>query len=301
MKIAFIVLCHKNPKQINNYLNKLLEYDSEVFVHIDKKNYSMKNELTQNKRIHILPIEDSYSVDWGGINMIKATLALIKEVKKSKSNYDYVWLVSGQDYVISNTRKVIDYLNKNDKYNFIEIIDDSNKEYKRYNKLYEIAYPSWITKDKVYIKVIKRLYMLITGGFTYTFRIFRRKKPLNYKFAFGSQWWTLRTEAAFYILDFTENNPNFINYFNKSIIPDECFFQTIIFNSIHYKNIKNNLCYVNWKNNRRSPETIKTEDLKKLKEINKKYFMARKFDLNLEPNIFNEIDSIVIEGDSNEI
>ena len=206
MKIAFIVLCHKNPKQVNSYLNKLLEFDSEIFIHIDKKNYSIKDEILKNKRINILPEEKSYSVDWGGINMIKATLALINEVKNSSIKFDYVWLVSGQDYVINKPKVVLNYLQKNKEFNFIEIIDENDKKYKRYNKLYEIAYPTWITKDKFYIKIIKRMYMLLTGGFTYTFKVFRRKKPLNYKFAFGSQWWTLKTDTAFYILDFVESN-----------------------------------------------------------------------------------------------
>ena len=37
MKIAFLILCHKNPKQINYLLETLNDIDVSFYIHIDKK------------------------------------------------------------------------------------------------------------------------------------------------------------------------------------------------------------------------------------------------------------------------
>jgi hypothetical protein len=53
--------------------------------------------------------------------------------------------------------------------------------------------------------------MLFTGGFNHTFKIFKRKKPIDYNFQFGSQWWTLTYDAVMYILDYCNNNSAIID------------------------------------------------------------------------------------------
>ena len=130
--------------------------------------------------------------------------------------------------------------------------------------------------------------MLITGGFEYTFKLFRRKKSFNFDFQFGSQWWTLTSDCAFSILEYCDDNPDFVNYFEHCMIPDECFFQTIFMSSKYANKKKNYLTYVNWKNDRRSPETLTIEDYDKLSSIENKFF-ARKFDIKIDKRIIEKI------------
>lgn len=37
MKLAILLLCHKNPEQVNLFLETLRHPDIEFFIHIDKK------------------------------------------------------------------------------------------------------------------------------------------------------------------------------------------------------------------------------------------------------------------------
>lgn len=37
MKLAILLLCHKNPEQINLFLETLHHPDIEFFIHVDKK------------------------------------------------------------------------------------------------------------------------------------------------------------------------------------------------------------------------------------------------------------------------
>lgn len=291
MKFAFLLLCHKNPKQINMLLNKLEEFDCDIYIHIDKKKYLEIIDLISRKgNIYVIEYDESYDIKWGGVEMVSATLSLIEKVRKSGKNYDYLWLLSGQDYIIKNSSYIVENMKKNPNCNYIEIIDKNNKKYNSYKKLYDVYYWNWMTKNKLICKVIKRLYMILTGGFSHTLPIFKRKKPFPFEFYFGSQWWTLKQEVAYQILEYTNNNPRVVDFFKHSIIPDECFFQTIIMSLPYKKTIKNNLTFVNWKNNRRSPETLTINDYNLL--INhKKYYFARKFDIDIDQKIIDELNN----------
>lgn len=287
MKIAYIMLCHKNAEQINTLVNELLKNDADVYIHLDLKS-NIRDEIIKNERVILLDEKECYSVSWGGNDMIKATLSLLNKVKQSNKKYDYVWLVSGQDFPIVSAEEIEKRLSENKETNYIEIIEDS-KEYNRYNKLYEIWYPKWITKNNNFIKSIKRIYMILTGGFNHTFKIFKRKKPIDYNFQFGSQWWTLTYGAAMYILDYCNNNPKYLKYFEHCIIPDECFFQTLFMASPYRNKRKTNLTFVNWKGDRRSPSTLTIEDKEMLKDKSKDFCIARKFDFEIDSEIIKII------------
>ena len=105
MKIAYIMLCHKNAEQVNTLVNELLKNDADVYIHLDLKS-NIRDEIIKNERVIILDEKECYSVSWGGNDMIKATLSLLNKVKQSNKKYDYVCLVSGQDFPIVSTEEI---------------------------------------------------------------------------------------------------------------------------------------------------------------------------------------------------
>lgn len=294
MKIAYIVLCHKNANQINLMIENLLKNNSDVFLHIDLKS-DIEEKINKREHLYILPKSQSYSIDWGSNNMILATLNLLKFVRNTNNDYDYICLLSGQDFPIVNYKRINETFEQNKGYNFIDIIDKDTLEYKKYKKLYEIWYPKWITKNNVLIKIIKRIYMIVTGGFYHTFSIFKRKKPFDFEFEFGSQWWALTSKCAYNILDYCEKNKEYIEYFNHCIIPDESFFQTLFMSSPYVKLRKDNLTFVNWGKNRRSPEILNENDYEKILKASEKKCFARKFDESLDRNILMRINEMLKE------
>ena len=65
--------------------------------------------------------------------------------------------------------------------NYIETIVPGQERYDWYRKLYEMAYPSWINKNSIPVKVIKRLYIAVTGedtGIPFKASLFIRRKTL---------------------------------------------------------------------------------------------------------------------------
>ena len=69
MKIAILILCHKNPKQINLLLDKLNHQDIDCYIHIDKK-ADFANKITKRSNIVLLPDEQRVSVEWAQICLL---------------------------------------------------------------------------------------------------------------------------------------------------------------------------------------------------------------------------------------
>ena len=296
MKIAFIMLCHKNSEQINRFIEKLEKFDCEIFIHCDMKNIEIREKIVHASNIHILSEQDSFDIKWGGTEMVSATLSLLRNVvdfsESTKVKFDYVWLLSGQDYIIQTPQNIITEMAKNKKINYLNITPNNSKKYLSYLKRCDIKYfnPNWITKNNFLVKVIKNIYMIITGGRHHTFKIFKRRKPFEGEFYFGSQWWTLTWECINYILNYCNENKNYIKFFNNTIVPDECFFQTIVMNSPFKNTVKDNLTFVNWGKNNRSPELITKSQLSEILKNNNKYYFARKFDISIDKSVIDKID-----------
>ena len=103
IKIAYIILCHKNANQINKLIKKLNLENCDFFLHIDKKS-SIEEDIIKNNHIFVLPNDKRVDVKWGDISMIEATVNLMESVFASKTKYDYIWLISGQDFPLKKIK-----------------------------------------------------------------------------------------------------------------------------------------------------------------------------------------------------
>lgn len=75
MKLAVLLLCHKNAEQINLFLDTLKHPDIEFFIHMDKK-ANIVDQIEQRPDIHILPDCLRVDVRWGEFSQTQATLNL---------------------------------------------------------------------------------------------------------------------------------------------------------------------------------------------------------------------------------
>lgn len=80
MKIAYLILCHTDPKHIRRLINKLTyKTDNRCFVHIDKKSnlVNFKKELNDLPQTTIL--KNRTDISWGSYSSIDATIDLMRE------------------------------------------------------------------------------------------------------------------------------------------------------------------------------------------------------------------------------
>lgn len=63
MKIAILIQCHKNPKQINLLLERLNHPDIDCYLHIDKK-ADFTDKIIHRENVFVLPDDSVFR--WNG-------------------------------------------------------------------------------------------------------------------------------------------------------------------------------------------------------------------------------------------
>lgn len=285
LKIAFLILAHKNPSQIAAFIDVLDCEQNTFFIHIDKKSDIMNDssiEKLKNKK-NVFFAKRREEVSWGGYGDVAATLNLLRECL-ARGECDYVSLHSGQDLPIKNKYEIKDYLKKNHGTEFINF--------------HEIPLEGWLPDNG--LERIRYFWFVEEYGLDKSYVLYEDQIRLNIERKFidnlhpygGSQWWTITRECAQYITDYINGNPSYCDFFKYTLLPDEVFFQTIILNSnFKEKVVNDNLTYIDWKTGPQYPRLLTKSDFHKLMVSNKLF--ARKFDVSGDSRIIQMIVSEV--------
>lgn len=278
MKLAFLIQAHKNLEQLSLLIDYLKKNSCDSYVHIDKKNKKLQEELMEKYKnvegIYIL--DKTRKVNWSGFSQVEATLDMMKLA--NQNNYDYISLISGQDLLIRPVLEFKEFLNNNKGKNFIEFEDIGNKRWRleKYSFFRENPNNRKISY-RILDNIIRRLQPKTIKKNTFY---------SNLDLYFGSQWFTITGEAVNYILKEISNIKK--DEFRYASCPDEHIFQIILLNSeFKSKCINNNLRYIDWHDCKNSPKTLEIKDFERLKFSSN--FIARKFDLDLEKELIKKI------------
>ena len=88
----------------------------------------------------------------------------METVLESGKEYDYYWLISGQDYPIKSNDQIDAFLSENRGTNYIEIIDTTSLSHLTKVKRNELYYPQWMVQRNMFCIIIKKAYSIISGG-----------------------------------------------------------------------------------------------------------------------------------------
>lgn len=281
MRLAFLIQCHKNAEQINCLLDVLKNDNVDFYIHLDKKS-NIENQIQKRDDIYFLSECERIDVKWGTFSQVQATLNLLNKAISVKK-YDYYFLISGQDFPIRAVENLLNFLTNNENCNFLNLFPSLNNGLQRqnnYDKRNQIVFCEWLLKRTFLIRVIRRLWVAVTGGYNKTFKLFKRENNLNVKFYFGSSWWCLNSVFVCYLKKYLTETPQYIEFFKKTSCPDESFFQTLLMNSPFADTRRDYLHYIDWAERKSSPKNLSMDDLPLILESNK--FMARKIDGDFE-------------------
>ena len=299
MRIAVLILCHNNPDKVNRLISALCDQDIDTFVHIDKKSDIKKDAIINSGNVKLLPDEYRINVKWAQFSQIEAEINLLKYATNI-DDYGYYVLLSGSDYPIVPISVLKDYLLTNNGSNFVNLYNSLNYnndgKANHYDKCNDIAYSDWLLTRYGFSRVIRRLWVAITGGYNHTFSIFKRKLDSKIKFYFGSQWWALSKDFVNWALDQSRLNSRYVSFYRKCSTPDESFFQTLMMNSKFSNTRKDYLHYIDWTKNDNSPKELLAEDYDKI--IGSGKFFARKIN---DESLMNMIDKHISDYNVNEV
>lgn len=285
---AQILLVHKNPEQVNAFVQQLaIDCRADVYIHIDAKcSDAMVRAIASGPRVSVL--KERVSVSWGDHNMIDATLLLLRAVRASGKNYDFVCLNSGQDLLVR--AGLAAHLARNRGMIFMQA--KRCESHDPHNFYWRIRWPR-ITRNRYEWALHPYRLLRAAMGVLYmrglNLRPNPRNLPENWFFYHGAQWFCLSGEAAEYILDYLDRNPAFEAVFKDSLVPDMSFFQTLIMNSPLANQVTGaHLTYLNFGETYRDKNHAVVLTMKDVPAIeNSGGFFARKFDQTVDADVIH--------------
>lgn len=299
IRIAYLILVHKNPAQVGRLLKRLYYPGCLFYIHVSASTtLTSFQEAAQGipaEAIHF--IQKRTRVRWGDFSVTTAILNGLVEVLNVKPEPDFIFLMSGQDYPLVSNDVLLSYLDTHSNRNFIQcdlISTPENEHLAERLNTYRIPLGPGRTityPNKNPDSAKKRL---LNQVLTYSRLLpISRPVPLNYTPYFGSNWFRIKPHAARYMLDFLRQHSAFIPYFRYVLVPEEYIFQTILANtpdtalrdSLH----NDNFTYAHWD---RPAELysvpLDMSDAQALKSSGK--FFARKFDETHNSTILDWLD-----------
>ncbi|MNX87332.1 Core-2/I-Branching enzyme [compost metagenome] len=226
-------------------------------------------------------IKNRITCNWGGNSFLQAIISSVKEVLSLKKDYDFINLLSAQDYPLTSAENIYQYFKDKTGMNFISYEDAQDSIWQaqaalRYEKYH---FTDFNFKYKYFIQ--KTLNKIAPA----------RKFPLRMKLYGGnkSSWWIISNETAIYLTESLTNNLKLNRFLKYSWGTDEFVLTTLIMNSpLKNKTINNNLRYIDWSEGNAHPKLLGTSDFDSIK--NSKMLFARKFDIDSDSNVLDRID-----------
>ena len=285
--IGFILVTYKKPQQIIRLINKLnrMFYHPPIACHHD----FFKSELPVDALgSNVSLVHPHLRTDWGVFAVVEAMLSALQLMYKTHNSPDWFIFLSETDYPIKPANRILDDLASSP---YDVHMHHEQINYKNYEREWqERCYKRYCT-IKVLFPILNKQLSLSHPLLTAPFLPFSD----NLRCFAGEHWFCANRKAAEYLIEFHRRRPALAKHYRSSstIIPGKSYFHTILCNAPQLKVSNDNLRYIDWSTNPNSPspKTLLFEDMQKIQASSAHF--ARKFDIDEDVRILNELDDIV--------
>ncbi len=223
-KIAYILLCHKDPDAIIKQAERLTTAGDYMSIHFDasaprgafEKIYTA---LEDNPNVTFS--RQRVRCGWGEWSLVQATLNAMEAALDEFPRATHFYMLSGDCMAIKTAEYMHRFLDEHD-YDFIESHDYFDSDWIKTGwKEERLIYRHWFnerTQKSLFYGMFRAQRAL---GLT-------RGIPDDIRVMIGSQWWCLRRRTAEWVLDFSKKRRDVTRFFRTTWIPDETYFQTVV-------------------------------------------------------------------------
>ncbi|WP_099826922.1 DUF5928 domain-containing protein [Oceaniglobus indicus] len=223
-KIAFILLCHKNPDAIIQQARGLTAVGDCISIHFDA---AAGTEAFEKIR-HALKDDPNVTFarrrlkcGWGAWSLVQATLLAVEAALDAFPRATHFYMVSGDCMAIKSAAYAHRFLDAED-VDYIESVDYFESGWIKTGFREErLIYRHWFNE-----RTHKRLFY--TSYNIQKWLGLTRAVPADLQMMIGSQWWCLRRRTVEWVMNFCRDRPDVMRFFRTTWIPDETFFQTIV-------------------------------------------------------------------------
>ncbi len=223
-RIAFILLCHKDPEGIIAQAQRLTAVGDYVAIHFDARAKAqdfdkIKAALRDNPGVAFA--KRRLKCGWGEWSLVEATLQAVEVAAETFVRATHFYMLSGDCMPIKSAQYAHDFLDRED-VDYIESFDFFNSEWiKTGIKEERLVYRHWFNE-----RTHKKLFY---ASMEWQEKLgLKRAIPADIAMQIGSQWWCLRRRTIEWVLDFVKKRKDVMRFFRTTWIPDETFFQTVV-------------------------------------------------------------------------
>lgn len=223
-KIAYILLCHKDPEAVILQAERLTAAGDYMAIHFDgrapaQEYQQVRSALSGNPNVTFAA--KRIKCGWGEWSLVEATLHTLRSAVEEFPRATHFYMLSGDCMAIKTAEYAHRFLDASDK-DFIESFDFFESDWiKTGIKEDRLIYRHYFNERKH-----KRLFYLCHEAQR---RLgLQRRIPSDIQVQIGSQWWCLRRRTVEALLDFTARRRDVVRFFRTTWIPDETFFQTLV-------------------------------------------------------------------------
>ena len=223
-KIAFILLCHKDPDAIVQMAADLTSCGDCVAIHFDAsapRDAFRRIEAGIADNPNAVLVRRRVRCGWGEWSLVEATLRAVAAAEDAFPRATHFYMVSGDCRPIKSAAHAHAMLDAHDR-DHIESFDFFASDWiKTGIKAERLIYRHWFnerSRKALFYASMRAQRML---GLT-------RAVPPDLEVMIGSQWWCLRRSTIEKILAFRRERPDVMRFFRTTWIPDETFFQTLV-------------------------------------------------------------------------
>jgi hypothetical protein len=223
-KIAYILLCHKDPGAVIKQAQRLTAAGDYMAIHFDasaKPEHFAAIQAALKDNPNVTFARKRIKCGWGEWSLVQATLYAVESAVDAFPRATHFYMLSGDCMAIKSAEYTHRFLDDNDA-DFIESFDYFESD--------------WIKTGMKEERLIYRHFFnertqkwLFNTSFQLQQRLgLTRKIPDDIQVQIGSQWWCLRRRTVEWVLEFTKKRRDVMRFFRTTWIPDETFFQTIV-------------------------------------------------------------------------
>jgi len=257
VKIAYLILGHRNPRLIKKAVECLACDDAAFFIHIDAK-FSLEpfNDIRGEK---VFFIEDRRPVYWGEFSQTEAIFLLTQRALAAPQRHDYFVLMSGSDFPLRSGLYIRDFLAANQGREFISMIKLPGPGMPL-SRINTIRFPSTRPVLRFIFRALAKM------GFAQ--RDYRKYLGSMEPYT-GHTWWALSRAACEYIISTRQRQPELERFYENTHASDETLIHTILGNSPFKSKIRRHLVFEDWHSPAHHPEMINAQHLEYFESQNK--------------------------------
>ena len=223
-RIAFILLCHKDPEAIIRQAGQLTAAGDFIAIHFDARAPAaayrrIREALDDNPSVTFA--RRRMKCGWGEWSLVAATIEAVRAALAAFPEATHLYMLSGDCMAIKSAAYAHRLLDLAD-VDYIESFDFFESGWIKTGMVAErLIYRHWFnerTQKWLYyqsLELQKRFAL-------------ERAIPDDIQMMIGSQWWCLRRRTVESVLQFVDSRPDIVRFFRTTWIPDETFFQTLV-------------------------------------------------------------------------